>query len=451
MVTYINFLLKISIILCWGLISTEVNGQSKYEGSFLFVNNYPNNGTPSWADDDNLTNGITHDSLNWYFTALSSNAVGQPGGSWVITRIPVSEPLDQDFSGNPAILTRHLEEIDSLSLRRYQHAGDLDNYYRKDDGRDYLFVPLRNDPLYDFNGMPIPGTSFPPSIAVFESDNLQFINFAYLSGPPGVGQKDIGWCAVNPENGYLYTSNDDTEEIFCYKIDWTALLTQPSNHFTITFDTKYPLIDIIGHQPFLIHSMQGGEFSPSGELFFVSCGIIEGPIGIGGAQYDTDGLHVFETNTWKEIQRSFNQGLTCCPPYFRFEFDNSGDGGDEPEGLTYWDLSDGKSPNVSGQLHVILYTHDYFSSNQVKLKHYAEEIYVDNSGPPTPMHGEAVPFPQPGTAARPFNNIHDVFNYYGAWNGSKIVFRPGEYPTNGGIKISVRTQITSEGGTAIIK
>ncbi len=409
-------------------------GLKAYEGSFLFVDNHPDNGTPSWGDDDNLTNGVTHDDSNWYFTSLSSDIFGFPDNSWVITRIPVTEDLDQDFSDNQAVLTRHLEEVDSLFNNRYGHAGDLDNF--RHNGIDYLFIPLTNSPILDSLNHPIPGTELPPAIAVFRADDLTFLNYAFL-----IGQHDVGWCAVHPKNGYLYTSTDDAEAIIRYQINWDTILNQPGNHYGLSMTDQYPLTDIVGNQPFKLYSMQGGEFSPNGELLFVSCGIFVD-------QYPTDGLHVFNVNNWQEIQRSFNGGFTCCPPYFRFAFDNSFDGGDEPEGLTYWDVDNLNAPNVSGQLHVILYIHNYLQSNTVKLKHYTRQIFVDPAAPATPLHGEPVPFPQPGTAARPFNNLHDVLNYYGAWDGAEIVFKPGSYPATE--TINVRVKLTSQGGTAII-
>lgn len=404
-------------------------GLKAYEGSFLFVNNYPDNGTPSWGDNDNLTNGVTHDDSNWYFTALGSDYLGFPDGSWVLSRIPGSEDLDQDFSNNPAVLTRHLEEVDSLYVNRYGHAGDLDNF--RHNGVDYLFIPLTSSPLLDSLHHPIPNTALSPAVAVFRADDLTFINYAFLPG-----QNDVGWCAVHPKNGYLYSSNDDTETIIRYQIFWDTILNQPYNHHGLMPVDQYPLTNNVGNQPFKLFSMQGGEFSPSGELLFVSCGIFVD-------QYPTDGLHVFNTNNWQEIQRSFNGGFTCCPPYFQYAFDNSFDGGDEPEGLTYWDRGDGSS-----QLHVLLYIHNYVQTNTVKLKHYDRQIFVDPSAPETPAHGEPVPFPKPGTEARPFNNLHDVLNYYGAWDGAEIVFKPGSYPANE--TINIRVKLSSKGGTAII-
>src|SRR2546428_13547410 len=67
-----------------------------YEAYFEYTtdssgHDYPHNGTPSWGDDDNLTNGVAHDHDNWYFTSLGSDAFGFPNGSWVLWRIPVSE------------------------------------------------------------------------------------------------------------------------------------------------------------------------------------------------------------------------------------------------------------------------------------------------------------------------------------------------------------------------
>jgi hypothetical protein len=42
---------------------------------------------------------------------------------------------------------------------------------------------------------------------------------------------------------------------------------------------------------------------------------------------------------------------------------------EEPEGLTLWDLDDGRAPNIHGQLHVLLLDNDD-SADEVYIKHY---------------------------------------------------------------------------------
>jgi len=425
--------------ICYG----QDSGRSAYEGSYLYITDasgrdYPHNGTPSWGDDDALTNGIAHDDANWYISSLSTDLLGFPGGSWTIWRIPVSEPLDQDFSGNASVSTVHLADVPALKEKRYDHAGDLDCFYH--DGIYYLVVPLTSSPQVDDRGVPIPGSSHPPSIAFFQAKSLSFINYAEVPG-----QGNIGWCAVN-KSGYLYSSIDDTDIIRSYEINWPRLL-DTNHHDALNWLEDYPLTDISG-APLMLHNMQGGEFTSSGQLLYVSCGIF----GTGGSRWPTDGLHVFDTSTWREIQRSFNSGFRFgeYPPYFKFSFDNTLEGGDEPEGLTVWDdLDDGRAPYVHGQLHVILYIHNYFHSNKVKLKHYTRKVYVNASAPPPPPRSEYDPPPLHGTPEEPFNTVGNAFNWYNPiWDGAEIVIKAGSYPETG--TFSKRVRLVSEGGVAII-
>src|SRR5207245_20737 len=126
-------------------------------------------------------------------------------------------------------------------------------------------------------------------------------------------------------------------------------------------------------KPLYLRNMQGGEFAPRGGLLYLSSGIID-CFGNDGQQ-PLDGLHVVDTSTWHEVQRSTNLDRQGPPRgCFDYTFDNDGCGGQEPEGLTIWDREHGMvAPNVSGELHVLLYDHNTlpFDSNTVDLKHYA--------------------------------------------------------------------------------
>lgn len=59
------------------------------EEYYLFRGNYPDNQGAPWGNDDALTNGITHDASNWYVTALSTDCLGRPAGSWGIWRVKI--------------------------------------------------------------------------------------------------------------------------------------------------------------------------------------------------------------------------------------------------------------------------------------------------------------------------------------------------------------------------
>lgn len=417
--------------------------QRPYEGYYLYLDSYPDNNHPSWGDNGDLTNGIAHDEANWYISAGGSDIFGAPDNTWVIWQIPVSEALNQDFSGNSAVSTVHLDNVPALKDMRYGHAGDLDVYRYQ--GTDYLFVPLTGFPLYDDNLQPIPDTTPPPAIGVFNVPTLSFINYAILPGQSGAG-----WCAVNP-NGDIFSSENHTDTVRCYTIEWSRL-ANASDHNFLTYDSSYQLKDEFDNTLLLRH-MQGGEFTQSGELLYVNCGIF-GP----GNQFPTDGIHVFDTSTWKRIQRSFNSGArhACCPPHFIYRFDNTLGGGQEPQGLTIWDLDDGRAPNVRGQLHVLLYNYNYnpFGNNGVYLKHYTNKLYVDASAPTPPPPSEHDEPPLLGTPEEPFNTVTDALNRYVPWDGKEIVIRAGSYHETGtfiqSTKFPFRVRFVSEGGSAIL-
>jgi len=424
-----------------GVGLSQLSGDRKaYEAAYLYITDsrgrdYPHNGTPSWGDNGDLTNGIAHDDANWYISALGNDGFGFPDNTWVIWRIPVSEALDQNFSENPAVSVVHLKDVPALNDNRYGHAGDLDTY--RYEGMDYLLVPLTGYPLFDQYRRPIPGTTPPPAIAVFRADALSFIGYAPLGA-----QQGAGWCAV-AANGDLITSDNHTDVLLRYAIPWSLIASSGYlGQFSVTHKDTHPLRDEFGNSLLLNH-MQGGEFTPSGELLYVNCGIFKD-------RFPTDGIHVFDTASWKRVQRSFNSGFrySCCPPYFIYRFDNTFEGGEEPEGLTIWDLDDGRAPNVRGQLHVLLYNHNYTSTNRVYLKHYTRKIYVYASAPPPPPKSEYDPPPLQGTPEQPFDTVGNAFNWYPAWDGAEIVIKTGSYPETG--TFSKRVRLTSQGGAAIL-
>jgi hypothetical protein len=161
--------------------------------------------------------------------------------------------------------------------------------------------------------------------------------------------------------GELYTSPVHADSILRYSIDWEKL-TDTTHHDALSFLGAASISTV--------HNVMGGEFAPSGMLLYLSSGTVscQPPYFGDGQMYPEDGLHVIETTHWQQVQHSTD--TTGC---FKYSFDNSGCSGEEPKGLTIWDLDDGRAPNVGGQLHVISYNHfsDPADTNKVFLKHYA--------------------------------------------------------------------------------
>jgi len=200
-----------------------------------------------------------------------------------------------------------------------------------------------------------------------------------------------------------------------FKVDWDAL--KNSNKLKITHWTSILLDDENGNRVRL-YNVQGGVISPSGELLYIVA----------------DGIHVFDLSTGRRVARSTNgSGIfnyefdaDCTPP-----FDSECE---EPEGLTIWDLDDGRAPGIRGQLHVLLLDNDI--ADDVYLKHYTGTIHVDRSFIGLPLGTPSHPFPFVTLA----NNL--------AWDGARIKIKAGSYPET--LTISKRVQVVATGGSVTI-
>jgi hypothetical protein len=197
--------------------------------------------------------------------------------------------------------------------------------------------------------------------------------------------------------------------------------------------------------PFNSGHAQGGVFSPSGDLFYFLSGIHNG--------HDPDeGINVFDTrssgtNTWRRLLRS-HQGDDYQP--FWYHIDPGCCTYEEPEGLTIWDLDDGRAPGIRGQLHVVVLDNDascdkglsdggnsvWYDDDDVTLYHYINTIYVDSS-----YTGSARGVPE-----APFNTIGEAYNL--AWNGARIKIQTGSYSEKPAF--SKQIQVLAQGGTVRI-
>jgi len=155
--------------------------------------------------------------------------------------------------------------------------------------------------------------------------------------------------------------------------------------------------------------------SPSGRLLYVVA----------------NGIHVFDLSTGKRIQRSTN-GYG----YFNYEFHPGGTIQEEPEGITIWDLDDGRALGIRGQLHVLLLDNDWPDDDDVYVKHYTHTIYVDGK-----HSGD-----EGGRPWDPFNTVEEAHNL--AWDGARIKIKAGSYPET--LRISKRVEVVADGGTATI-
>lgn len=413
-------------VFCAICIAGSAAGQnvplSSTEGYYLRISTYPDDLTNWWMQNGLEVQGVTHDDDNWYFTLTAKS-----GNNGFLRRIPRSVPLASNPQpSHPGIRLRSMTDVPELTNAvsgGYWHWGDPDHY--RYNGIDYILVP-------------IPG----PIIACFRADNLQFINYAHLNGSV---QDYAGWCAVG-RDGALYSSGNHAWGIVRYSVDWQMLTTSSNgnNHNAMTYTGYYAFLSE-GGAPIQLWHMQGGEFSPSGELLYVVCGSAS-CLGQPPNQnpMPSDGIHVFETVNWRRVQRSGNGA-----PYFDYSFNNGctclSTGSQTPEGLTIWDLDDGSAPGVSGQLHVLKDHYNVgFCDDAVSMQHFGNKVHVSTTGVTPPYGG----FPYPGTASRPFRTLNLAYGYYPLWDGAELVLRTGTYNDTG--TYTKRVKITSAGGAAVV-
>ncbi len=290
--------------------------------NYKYLGDYPRKERTQWRED---LQGVTHDRDHWFFT--------QQNRLW---RIPVThdlcEPLDEHKNsvGIPGPLRPN-----------YDHFGDLDHR----DG--FLFIPL---------------TPNPPIIAVFRASDLAYIGCSPLASDAKAGnvQNDAGWCAVNPRNGDLYTSNKYVsldDPLFVYTVDYAAI--QSENRVEpFAFKGRFKVHSSDGSSLTLKY-MQGGAISDDGILYTMS--------GYYNKNCDPEvsGIHVFDLASGNLITQS-----SCEHGDFKYEF-HPGLRAEEPEGLTLWDLNDGRAKNIRGKLHALMLNNGINDRwDEVYFKHY---------------------------------------------------------------------------------
>ena len=294
-----------------------------------FLGDYPSNRQHSWSDK---LQGVANDRDNWFFT--------QEVRLW---KFPITHDLALDVKGaqpSRGILSAGMPS----SLRGYNHFGDLDQA----GGRLYI---------------PVEGKS-PPVLAVFRASDLGFVGSAPFITGSGKPQREAGWVAIHPTTGLLYTSNNEIggreHAIFIYRvtINGSQVSLQPQGVMNLTRRSGF--LTEREREMSIKPYLQGGVFSSDGRLLFLCNG--KDP----GFDPNDGGIWIFEAKTGRMITKS-----TPGRP-FAYEFHPSRiiPDGQEPEGITYFDLDGRRAPRIGGgQLHGILLDFDAGTDN-FWLKHY---------------------------------------------------------------------------------
>jgi hypothetical protein len=284
---------------------------------------YPTNSSPPWAD---IVQGVTHDANNWYL-------VSQYG----IRKLPVEHDID-DHDDSHYVKAPIPNEL-------YQGAKGWDHLGSPDYAAGKVYVPLEHSTHGDL-----------PYVVVYGED-LHTIAYAQLPYPNPT--REAPWVAINPIDGLLYTSDWNivgngtgapVNPIRKYRIVWTS----PT---TVRFDlVGYQILVDESGQPLSMFKIGGGAFSRKGHLYlstdlgrYESCPAGAPAVDCRGGVWAFDENGKRRSTTYVDYDRSARQEL---------------------EGLTLWDLDDGRAPNMFGELHLMMGKADTFWYKTVFFKHY---------------------------------------------------------------------------------
>lgn len=308
---------------------------------YEYIKNYPKDRENGWSEE---LQGVCHDDNNWFFT--------QDGNIW---KFPVTHQLGLEVKSPNTAKGIYRNRVGL-------HLGDIDCY------KGYIFVPVYNSK-----------TRITPYIAMYSAKDLQFITKCHIKRS-GAHFYSLAWCAIDPRTGLLYTSdkhcsngyNDNTSPITVYSIDWDVLnalkyVCDCGDSCTkfLNYYATVVLQDEKGN-PLTLEHTQGGCFDNEGHLHFCN-------------GYDKSyanskgGISVFtipaslRQNTTVSVRRIEKSGQTGSDA-FRYQFTGTGD---EPQGLTYWDLNkDKRAPEINGVLHAIMLNNDATNPDDFYFKHY---------------------------------------------------------------------------------
>ena len=368
----------------------------------------PTKGTPAGTMRHKVSN---HDDSSWYITqnptsSFTSEAFGarppekcslnSRTNVWTcpnprLWRSPASLSLGQGVAcGDPATAGPDTPVCTSLHSAApflwqlgYDHFGDID-YYKPEGQPGYVCVPLEGK----LSDLP----SLPGAFAFFRADDLSFVAWAVAPGMNAVS----AWCAID-DSGHIYsgprTPADFTGMVNKYELNWAGLaLDVPTPDLALV--GTMALLDKNGNSLSLSKYLQGGTFANANLLYLLN--------GQGNEECPDCGIHVFEVShnttggpcgvTDGDCSARRVAQSTRGDGAFKYEFHPGWSRYEEPEGLTWWDLTAPNAPAVPGvtssglpvadtQLHAILLDNDLLEDD-VYVKHYRVEV--------PPMTGIAV-------------------------------------------------------------
>jgi len=306
-----------------------------------YMGQYPSDREGPWSEE---AQGVAHDHTNWFLTQRSR-----------LIKFPVDFDISSNLDWNnppPGVLSRGIPG--TLAEIGYNHFGDLDQY------AGFVFIPIEGP-------RPLAG------VGVFRASTLSFVDHVRFTR-----QERAAWVAVNHAQGsrdgsgevILYTSDEDITSdspIYRYKLDISTLESTNDLGASLTYKDPFRLFGTTG-QPLdpPLRKMQGGVFTPWGDLYLVNGNQEASVSQIRG------GIHLFDEKG-RLIAESVNeQGLGG----FKYEY-HPDSRAEEPEGIDWWNRDSPilpASPNIRGQLHALLLDNDWEpfdnTPDDVYFKHY---------------------------------------------------------------------------------
>lgn len=296
---------------------------------YSYIKQFPKDREMGWSNE---TNGVCHDANNWFFT--------QDGNLW---KFPLTHRIGDTCKS--ANVSKGIYKVSTG-----KHLGDIDHY------NGYIFVPVSD------NG----------SIRIYKASNLAFVSEQIIKRQDGRSFSSIGWLAINPNSGLLYTSDKcvgqansgSTSLIHIYKIGDVTKPNPLTLHSTARLFDEYA--EVLNRE-----HMQGGCFDNDDHLHIVN-GYVTHNKGTSASWANSKGgISVFKVSRTPSAGGSENlYRLTHSNQSsgFRFQFNGTGE---EPEGVTYWDLdSDKRGPEMEGQLHAIMIDNCGSGDDDFFFKHY---------------------------------------------------------------------------------
>jgi len=276
----------------------------------VFAGDYPQNRNSNFASE---IQGVAHDAEHWFFSQ-----------DFRLLKFALSQDLNAVGSAD-ALATALIPG--ALQGLGYNHFGDFEQF------GGFLFVPLEG--------------GIPPRVAVFRASDLAFVTSQELRLGDGTPMTHGAWLAIHPTSGELFTSNgtlSSSDPIRIFTLNPQALTTDLPGSF-LQFSRNFPTITDNG-TPVTLQILQGGAFDDEGCNLYLSHGNATDDVG--------GGLKIVDATTGVLLETSV-QSAGIGDSSFLYAFNIGFPMGQEPEGLTFFNLPAGtNAPGIRGALHAIV-------------------------------------------------------------------------------------------------